>query len=266
LRDATVYVFDSFFKQLHNSNRENSVFACLIAAMLSVQCRDTTAISATKSLSRHLGGLTPDRLAVAPLEEVEQCIRSCNFYKTKARSITATAAVIMSTHSGAVPASFTELVTLPGVGPKIANLTLSVGHSVDHGFVVDTHVRRVCERIGLQVSGAEAVRSKLEELTDRSTWREAALALISFGQSICIPTNPRCHQCPLASAKLCAFAAAPTKRDVKAKEKHGRDVQAKEKKYHERNPDHALGDGKKQKRIAECLTQPTQVVDIEDLT
>ncbi|EKX40345.1 hypothetical protein GUITHDRAFT_43372, partial [Guillardia theta CCMP2712] len=185
-------------------SEEGGGFLCLVAALLSVQCLDSVALKAFESLREGLGGqLTVDRVSSMTAAELEPYIKSCNYYKTKAKSIHACAVSLKKRHGGRVPASFSSLVQLEGVGPKIANLVLSVGLGDESaGLVVDTHVHRVAGRLGWAVKSAdggkaEDSRRMLEEWVPESERVDFTLVLISFGQTVCTPLRPSCDVCPV---------------------------------------------------------------------
>ncbi|CAE8675522.1 unnamed protein product, partial [Polarella glacialis] len=139
------------------------------------------------------------------------CLRGVNFHRTKASRLRDIAAILLRDFGGAVPSTFDKLVSLPGVGPKVANLVLSVtfGQVCGIGMVVDTHVHRVSRRLGWTTGCKlpEQTRKQLEEFIPEEARELVTLRLIGFGQEVCLPVHPRCRSCPLAAAKLCPSAA-----------------------------------------------------------
>ena len=217
---GTVQEFHDFLRSLAGS--ENCEFTCLCAAILSAQTRDRAAIDATKRLLLRFGSacaacFSPAALALAPLEMLSECLglAGVNFYKGKAQRLRETAATLLSHHAGRVPASFDALIVLPGVGPKIANLVLSVTfqQATGCGMVVDTHVQRVARRLGWsRFTEPEQTRHCLEGFVSEEIREIVARRMIGFGQEICKPRHPVCKTCPLAREDLCPSAQVPVER------------------------------------------------------
>ncbi|CAJ1444806.1 unnamed protein product [Effrenium voratum] len=233
-QSSLVEEFHSLLVSLSVANQSESEFVSLCAAVLSAQTRDRhpsrSAIRGVQELARTLGSFSefesketkissaqplpkfsPAALALAPPKLVEQCLQGVNYFKTKARRLQELAAYLLRDHRGAVPRSFEGLTALPGVGPKIANLVLSVtfNHS-QAGMVVDTHVHRVAGRLGWsQGKTPEATRKDLEELVAPEMRELVTRRLIGFGQEICRPQHPRCSQCPVGLARICPTQTAP---------------------------------------------------------
>jgi endonuclease III len=176
----------------------------LIATILSAQCTDARVNMVTPGLFKKY----PDAAAFAeaPIEELEQDIRSTGFYRNKAKNIKAACEILVSKYGGKVPRTLEELVVLPGVGRKTANVVLGNAFNVP-GLVVDTHVGRLSYRMGLAVAkgaaikNAEVIEREMMELIEKKDWTMVAHWLISHGRAICVARKPRCHQCPVA--KFC---------------------------------------------------------------
>jgi endonuclease-3 len=140
--------------------------------------------------------------------QLEGLLCSLNFFRSKAKFVHGCAAAVATRHRGRVPASLPALTALPGVGPKVGLLVLTVGFAVgDAGVVVDTHVERVARRLGWcdgAGAGAEQARHALEALIPHDVlgWPELTVLLIGFGQQVC-RAKPRCDACPVAAAALC---------------------------------------------------------------
>jgi endonuclease-3 len=143
-------------------------------------------------------------LARAPLAEVEDIIRSTGFFRAKARSITGFARGLLERHGGEVPHRMDDLVRLPGIGRKTANVVLGHAYGVNEGIAVDTHVLRVANRLGL-VSGDDPVKveAQLMALVPRDRWTRTTDLLIFHGRKICDARRPACGACPLFA--LCAW-------------------------------------------------------------
>ena len=162
-------------------------FWALVACLLSVQCRDSVALSATRALLRRCAGGGAASVAALTDAELDDCIRSCNFCNTKAKNVRAAAAHAVR-HGGRVPEEYDALLKLEGVGPKIAHLLRSVALGRDDaGIVVDTHVQRVATRLGwvdaaTALGGAERIRIQLEEWVPADQRVAFSLAVVGFGQ------------------------------------------------------------------------------------
>lgn len=176
-----------------------SVFQLLVAVILSAQTTDNQVNRITETLFQQF----PDAAAFAALEpaELEPYISSCGLYKNKAKSIVAAARQLLSEHGGQVPADKQQLMALPGVGGKTANVVLSVGFGIP-ALAVDTHVFRVSHRLGLATGKTpEAVEQELCALIPREHWADAHHWLIWHGRQVCAAQKPKCGLCPLV--QLC---------------------------------------------------------------
>ena len=209
-RTASVDVFHEFLLSLRGA--PDAHFQALVASLLSVQCRDGVALVAARRLRDALGGeITQSAVRSAAVDDVEAAVSCCNFKRTKAKYVKACADQLAAKFAGKVPSAASELRRLPGVGPKLAHLVASVAFGDDSaGLVVDTHVRRVAERLGWttgrECASAEATRRRLETFLPAETWGEATLLMVGFGQETCAPARPRCGECPLAEGGLCPSA------------------------------------------------------------
>lgn len=178
-------------------------YELLIATMLSAQTTDKQVNKVTPGLFERF----PDAkaLAEADISEIESLIKTCGFYKSKARNIKEACRIIVEEYGGRVPQTMEELTDLPGVGRKTANVVLSNAFGVD-AIAVDTHVFRVANRLGLAQSGD--VRGTEDQLMDnipREKWSRAHHWLIHHGRRICKARRPKCEECPLA--EVCSFKA-----------------------------------------------------------
>ena len=202
-RSAPVDAFHAFLLSLRD--RQEPHFQALVACLLSVQCRDAVALAAAEKLRDALGGdITLGAVNAASAETVAEAIKTLNFKNAKARYVKRCAAVISSSFGGQTPRSVCDLERLPGVGPKLARLVASVAFGDSGaGLVVDAHVRRVAGRLGwtdaFEKRSAEKTRARLETFLPRDEWESTTLALISHGQRTCVSSNPKCHECPVAS-------------------------------------------------------------------
>ena len=168
---------------------------CLVATILSAQCTDERVNRVTPALFGELPG--PAAMAGAHPERVQQLIATTGFFRQKTKSVMGAAKAIVEHHGGKVPDTMEELVTLPGVGRKTANVIL--GHVFGRpGFVVDTHVRRVSHRLGLTSSKEpDEIEAQVGELLPAKEWTPFSMRLILHGRQVCHARGPRCGECPL---------------------------------------------------------------------
>lgn len=168
----------------------------LVAVILSAQCTDQRVNAVTKTLFRKYRS-AKDYAAVSQ-EELEQDVRSTGFFRNKAKSIRACCSLLVERHGGKVPESMEELVVLPGVGRKTANCVLGSAFGQSSGIVVDTHVKRLAERLGLSdEKDPEKIEAALMELVARKHWHEFGNILILHGRAVCDARKPRCPECVL---------------------------------------------------------------------
>jgi endonuclease-3 len=186
----------------------------LVATVLSAQCTDKRVNQVTPELFKKYP--TVEKLASAPRTDLEEVIKSTGFYRNKATSIQGLAGAILENHQGKVPGELAELVKLPGVGRKTANVVLSNAFSVP-GITVDTHVGRIARRLGWTAhTDPVKVEYDLMEIFDPSDWTLLNHRLIFFGRRICHSRKPACGACPVA--KLCpAFGIGPIDKDEATK-------------------------------------------------
>lgn len=170
----------------------------LVATVLSAQCTDERVNQVTKDLFRAYR--TAVDYAGSPPGQLEADIRPTGFFRNKARSIRAFCAALIRDHAGEVPRTMEELVRLPGVGRKTANLVLAEGFGIP-GIVVDTHVSRLSQRLGL-TSGTDPdrIEQDLVKIIPRDQWGSFSLRLILHGRSVCKARKPDCHGCALVSS------------------------------------------------------------------
>ena len=175
-----------------------SPWQLLVATMLSAQCTDARVNSITPALFARWPG--PQEIAGASQSELEQQIRSAGFFSTKARNIIASAKIIMDQHAGQVPHSMAELLTLPGVARKTANVVLWGAFGINEGLAVDTHVTRIAFRLGLtEARQANKIEQDLLLLFPRESWGDVNHTLVSFGRELCRARTPLCELCELAA-------------------------------------------------------------------
>ena len=172
-------------------------FQLLAATILSAQCTDARVNKTTPALF----AAYPDApaLAAADPAEVERLVKSCGFYRTKAKNLVGTAAAVVGRHGGELPRSADALAALPGVGRKTANVVLGVAFGRPAGVVVDTHVGRLARRLGLTAeTDAAKVERDLNALIPKSRWVTFPLRTILHGRAVCTARRARCGDCVLA--------------------------------------------------------------------
>jgi endonuclease III len=176
--------------------RHGNPLELLIATILSAQCTDVRVNIVTQDL---FGKYTSPRdYVVAPAEELEADIRSTGFYHNKAKSIRGACAMILERFGGTVPDSMEELLQLPGVARKTANVVLGVAFSKAEGIVVDTHVFRVSRRLDLTDSETpENIERDLMQIIPRNRWISFSHQMILHGRTACKARNPLCIECPV---------------------------------------------------------------------
>ncbi len=178
-----------------------TAFQLLIATILSAQCTDKQVNRVTAVLFKHLK--TPADFAGAQLKTIEKNIHSTGFYHNKAKNIKNCSQEIIDTHGGRVPQTMAELVKLPGVGRKTANVVLGAAFNTP-GMVVDTHVARISQRLGLTKNkDAVKIEFDLMKIIPKRAWNDFSLQLIFFGRETCSARKPKCPTCPLN--KLCPW-------------------------------------------------------------
>lgn len=172
-----------------------SPWELLVATILSAQCTDQRVNQVTPPLFGRYPG--PAELAAAKLPELEQLIRSTGFYKNKAKHLLACGKAVTEQFNAQVPQTMEELITLPGVGRKTANVILGNAYG-QPGIVVDTHVKRVAKRLALTRSdNPERVEEDLQRLMPKSQWTVVSQRLLLHGRYICLARKPRCSACPV---------------------------------------------------------------------
>src|SRR5215216_989512 len=172
-------------------------FHILIATILSLRTKDTlTAVVAPRLFA---AADTPEAMLALDEEQIAKLIYPVGFYRTKARSIRQICALLIERHAGKVPNTMEDLLALPGVGRKTANLVLTMGFDLP-GICVDTHVHRICNIWGyVQTKDPDATEQALRAKLPREYWTEINGLLVTLGQNICHPTSPRCSICPIAA-------------------------------------------------------------------
>jgi endonuclease-3 len=183
-----------------------SAFQLLTATILSAQCTDERVNQATPELFRRFP--TAERLATATQEDVEQIVRPLGFFRAKATNIRGMAQALVERHGGEVPPDLDLLVQLPGVGRKTASVVLGTWFGIPSGVVVDTHVTRISNLLGLVNSkNAEIIERELMKLLPQEEWIMFSHRVIYHGRKTCIARRPNCESCGLRT--LCRRVGLP---------------------------------------------------------
>lgn len=166
----------------------------LVATILSAQCTDERVNKVTKTLFKKYRSVKD--YADANIEKFEQEIRSTGFYHNKAKNIICSCKTIMEKYNSKVPNNMQDLLSLPGVARKTANIVLGNAYGIVEGIAVDTHVRRLSQRLGLSKSNdPEKIEQDLMKLIHRKDWFQVSYLLIDHGREICSARNPNCKEC-----------------------------------------------------------------------
>jgi len=172
-------------------------YELMIAVRLSAQCTDARVNLITPALFAAYPTL--EAMAAADITDVENLVHSCGFYKHKARDIVLACQMLLEKHGGKVPGTMDELLALPGVGRKTANLLLGDLYSVPGSVVCDTHCIRICGRLGLsQGKEPEKVESQLRAILPPEESSDFCHRIVLFGREVCTARAPKCEACPLA--------------------------------------------------------------------
>jgi endonuclease-3 len=173
-----------------------SAFELLVSTILSAQCTDVRVNMVTPVLFGRWP--TPADLARAPIEQIEKVIQSTGFFRNKAKNIKSCAQVLCEKYDGAVPQQIEQLVELPGVGRKTANVVLGTVYGLATGVVVDTHVTRLSQRLGLtKHTDATKIEQDLMQLIPKREWVDFAHRMIEHGRQICNARKPKCEICSM---------------------------------------------------------------------
>lgn len=181
------------YGQCHCPLRHDSAFQLLAAVMLSAQCRDERVNQVTEKLF----AIAPDAGAMSqlPVQEIEKIIHPCGLSNSKSRNLSAASAMLVKLWNGDVPRTMDELTALPGIGRKSANVILGNSFNIP-GFPVDTHVKRLLNRIGMVKSDSpEAIEAEVNRLVPPELWTNFSHLLIQHGRQVCSSRSPRCNDC-----------------------------------------------------------------------
>jgi len=183
--------------------KQNNPLEMLLATILSAQCTDERVNKVTEKLFKKYR--TTKDYANADIPELEQDIKSTGFYHAKARSIKKCCSTLVEKFNSKVPDNMNDLLLLPGVGRKTANVVLSSAFGVAEGIAVDTHVRRLSQRLGLTSnSDPDKIEQDLMRIVPKEEWPPVSYLLIDHGRKICVAKHPLCAQCVIN--KICPSA------------------------------------------------------------
>lgn len=172
-------------------------YQLLVATILSAQSTDELVNKVTPALFERYP--TPADLAEADADEVERMVHSTGFYRQKTKNIIAMAQTLVAVFGGQVPRTMAEMITLPGVARKTANVVLGQAYRVNSGFTVDTHVKRLAGRLGLSAqSDPKKIEIDLMEVIPESAWIDLSQQIIWHGRRVCDAKRPKCDECVLA--------------------------------------------------------------------
>lgn len=168
----------------------------LIATILAAQCTDSRVNIVTKDL--FIRYKTTEDFAYADIHELENYIRSTGFYHNKAKNIIECCKQLVSNYNGQIPKSMDELVALPGVGRKIANVVLQDAYGIIEGIVVDTHCKRLSNRMGLtQNDDPKKIEQDLIKIISKEDWQTFGHLMVFHGRAVCDAKKPKCGKCPI---------------------------------------------------------------------
>lgn len=172
----------------------NSPFEMMIAVMLSAQCTDERVNLVTKTFFPKYH--KPEDFVKMPIEQIETLIHSCGFYHNKAKNMKLASQKILSDFNGQVPQTMEELMSIPGVGRKSANVIMLEAFNNPQGIAVDTHAKRISNRIGFsKKTEPEKIEQDLLKQIPKQYWKDANHILIYHGRNVCKSQNPKCESC-----------------------------------------------------------------------
>ena len=180
----------------------NTPFQMLFAVVLSAQCTDERVNKVTAPIFEKYK--TAEDIAKIDINELEELIHSCGFYKTKAKNLKKTAQIILEEYNGKVPESIDELIKLPGVGRKCANVIMLEAFNKPQGIAVDTHCKRIANRLGFsKKTEPSKIEQDLLRVIPKEYYKDVNHIFIWHGRNLCTSQNPKCDKCPLKN--YCKF-------------------------------------------------------------
>ena len=191
-----INILKNFYPDATCSLNFTSPFELLVAVMLSAQCTDERVNLTTPALFKEYN--TPETMAKINLEKLEDFIRPCGFYRNKAKNLKACSQKLISDYNGIVPSDMKELISLPGIGRKSANVIQLEVFGIANGIAVDTHCKRIANRIGLSAkSDPSKIEQDLLNILPQKYLKDVNHLFIWHGRKICTARNPKCFECPI---------------------------------------------------------------------
>ena len=182
-----------------SASQKDDPFQILISTLLSARTQDATTLTASTRLFARAS--TPAAVARLRVKQIEKLIYPVGFYRNKAVFVRDAATMIVAKFGGRVPSTLDELITLPGVGRKTANLVMILAFKSDENICVDIHVHRIANRLGwVRTRTPEETEQELYKTIDRQWWPVINLYLVTWGQNVCRPVYPRCGDCAIVTA------------------------------------------------------------------
>ena len=183
-----------------SESQQRDPFQILISTLLSARTQDATTLAASTRLFAK--ARTPQAIAKLRVKQIEKLIYPVGFYRNKAEFVRDAAKMIISKFGGRVPSTLEEMITLPGVGRKTANLVMILAFNSNQNICVDVHVHRIANRLGwVRTRTPEETEQALYKTLEQQWWPVVNLYLVTWGQNVCRPVYPRCDRCPLL--KVC---------------------------------------------------------------
>lgn len=196
-KKKAIEIFELLRKQYPNAKCSldfNTPFEMMVAVMLSAQCTDKRVNKVTAEFFSKYN--TPQAFADMPLEDIENLIHSCGFYKNKAKNLKLASQKILTDFNGEVPQTMEELMSIPGVGRKSANVIMLEAFNNPQGIAVDTHAKRISNRIGFSsAKEPQKIEQDLLKLFPKEYYYDANHILIWHGRNTCRAQNPNCENC-----------------------------------------------------------------------
>lgn len=191
-----IEILEATYGDAHIALKSSNPFQLLISVILSAQCTDVRVNKVTPVLFERF----PDvrSMSEAPVEELEELIRSTGFFRNKAKNIKAASRIILERFKGELPRTMEEMLTIPGVGRKTANIILYNAYGVIAGIAVDTHVKRLAKRLGMtSEDNPVKIERDLMSIVPKKDWGKITYVLINHGRQICKARKPACSKCPV---------------------------------------------------------------------
>lgn len=195
-----INILKNYYPEATCSLNFKTPFQMVIAVMLSAQCTDERVNKTTPLLFKDYG--TPEKMAKIDIKKLEEIIHPCGFYKNKAKNALECSKKLITDYNSIVPNNMKDLMSLPGVGRKSANVIMLEAFNDPQGIAVDTHAKRISNKIGLSNnSDPEKIEQDLLKQFDKIDWKDVNRLLVWHGRYTCTARNPKCDKCPLS--KIC---------------------------------------------------------------